>query len=43
MVSYIAPQGNYAADSGYFASSGVGNSLLHALSNAAATSTEKNL
>jgi Domain of unknown function (DUF4082)/Bacterial Ig-like domain/Bacterial Ig domain len=36
VVSYFAPQGNYAADSGYFASSGVDNSPLHAFSNAVA-------
>jgi hypothetical protein len=36
VVSYFAPQGNYAADLDYFASSGVDNGPLHALSNAAA-------
>jgi RHS repeat-associated protein len=36
VVSYFAPQGNYAADNNYFASSGVDNALLHALSNAVA-------
>jgi len=36
VVSYFAPQGNYGADGGYFASSGVDNAPLHALSNAAA-------
>jgi hypothetical protein len=33
VVSYFAPQGNYAADVGFFASSGVDNGPLHALSN----------
>jgi hypothetical protein len=33
VVSYFAPQGNYAADANYFASSGVDNGPLHALSN----------
>ncbi|HEY6401067.1 MAG TPA: DUF4082 domain-containing protein, partial [Blastocatellia bacterium] len=36
VVSYFAPQGNYAADGGYFASSGVDNGPLHALSDAIA-------
>jgi hypothetical protein len=36
VVSYFAPQGNYAADANYFASSGVDNGPLHALSNALA-------
>ncbi len=36
VVSYFAPQGNYAADSGYFATSGVDNAPLHALSDAIA-------
>src|SRR5262245_45988505 len=36
VVSYFAPQGNYAADNNYFASSGVDNAPLHALSAAAA-------
>jgi RHS repeat-associated protein len=36
VVSYFAPQGNYAADNGYFASSGVDNGPLHALSSAVA-------
>ena len=36
VVSYFAPQGNYAADNNYFASSGVDNAPLHALSDAAA-------
>jgi N,N-dimethylformamidase beta subunit-like protein/uncharacterized protein DUF4082/Big-like domain-containing protein len=36
VVSYFAPQGNYASDSGYFASTGVNNGPLHALSNAQA-------
>jgi len=30
VVSYFAPQGNYAADGGFFASSGVDNGPLHA-------------
>jgi hypothetical protein len=33
IVSYLAPAGHYAADSGYFASSGVDNPPLHALAN----------
>ena len=33
VASYLAPQGHYAADGGYFASSGVDNGVLHALSN----------
>jgi N,N-dimethylformamidase beta subunit-like, C-terminal/Domain of unknown function (DUF4082)/Bacterial Ig-like domain/Bacterial Ig domain len=36
VVSYLAPQGNYAADLNYFASSGVDNGPLRALSNALA-------
>jgi N,N-dimethylformamidase beta subunit-like protein/uncharacterized protein DUF4082/Big-like domain-containing protein len=36
VVSYFAPQGHYAADGNFFASSGVDNAPLHALSNAAA-------
>jgi hypothetical protein len=36
VVSYFAPQGNYAADLNYFASSGVDNNPLHALSNSSA-------
>ena len=32
VVSYFAPAGNYAADGGFFASSGVNNGPLHALS-----------
>jgi hypothetical protein len=36
VVSYFAPQGNYAADNNYFASSGVDHAPLHALSDAAA-------
>jgi hypothetical protein len=36
VVSYFAPQGHYAADGNYFASSGVDNGPLHALSNAIA-------
>jgi hypothetical protein len=36
VVSYFAPQGKYAADNNYFASSGVDNAPLHALSDAAA-------
>src|SRR5262245_37783718 len=36
VVSYFAPQGHYAGDTGYFASSGVDNGPLHALSNAIA-------
>jgi hypothetical protein len=36
VVSYFAPQGNYAADNSYFASSGVDHAPLHALSDAAA-------
>jgi uncharacterized protein DUF4082/N,N-dimethylformamidase beta subunit-like protein/Big-like domain-containing protein len=35
VVSYFAPQGMYASDANYFASSGVDNAPLHALSNAA--------
>ncbi|WP_406832193.1 DUF4082 domain-containing protein [Pedococcus sp. KACC 23699] len=31
VASYFAPGGHYAADSGYFAASGVDNGLLHAL------------
>ena len=30
VASYLAPQGHYAADGGYFASSGVDNGVLHA-------------
>jgi hypothetical protein len=30
VVSYFAPQGNYAADGGFFASSGIDNAPLHA-------------
>jgi hypothetical protein len=33
VVSYFAPQGHYAADGNFFASSGVDNGPLHALSN----------
>jgi Domain of unknown function (DUF4082)/Bacterial Ig-like domain/Bacterial Ig domain len=36
VVSYFAPQGHYAADLDYFASSGVDNGPLHALSNSLA-------
>jgi hypothetical protein len=36
VVSYFAPQGHYAADLNYFASSGVDNGPLRALSNALA-------
>src|SRR5262245_39669063 len=36
VVSYFAPQGNYAEDNNAFASSGVDNAPLHALSDAAA-------
>ena len=36
VVSYFAPQGHYAADGNFFASSGVDNGPLHALSNAIA-------
>lgn len=36
VVSYFAPQGNYAEDNNDFASSGVDNAPLHALSDAAA-------
>jgi methionine-rich copper-binding protein CopC len=36
VVSYFAPQGNYAADRNYFASSGVDNGPLRALSNSSA-------
>jgi N,N-dimethylformamidase beta subunit-like, C-terminal/Domain of unknown function (DUF4082)/Bacterial Ig-like domain/Bacterial Ig domain len=36
VVSYFAPQGHYAADNNYFASSGVDNGPLHALSNGSA-------
>jgi hypothetical protein len=36
VVSYFAPQGNYAADLNYFASSGVVNGPVRALSNALA-------
>lgn len=36
IVSYFAPQGRYPADNGYFASAGVDNAPLHALSNAQA-------
>jgi hypothetical protein len=32
VVSYFAPTGNYAADGGFFTSSGVDNAPLHALS-----------
>lgn len=31
VVSYYAPNGRYAGDSGYFATSGVDNAPLHAL------------
>jgi hypothetical protein len=34
IVSYFAPQGRYAGDTGYFASFGLDNYPLHALSNA---------
>ncbi|HEY6401326.1 MAG TPA: N,N-dimethylformamidase beta subunit family domain-containing protein, partial [Blastocatellia bacterium] len=37
VVSYFAPQGHYAADLNAFASSGVDNGPLHALSNALAS------
>ena len=33
VVSYYAPAGHYAADSGFFATAGVDNSPLHALGN----------
>jgi hypothetical protein len=33
IVSYYAPKSHYAADAGYFASAGVDNAPLHALSN----------
>jgi uncharacterized protein (TIGR03437 family) len=33
VISYYAPQGHYAADSNFFASSGVDNTPLHALAN----------
>ncbi|MBO0797664.1 MAG: DUF4082 domain-containing protein, partial [Blastocatellia bacterium] len=33
VISYFAPQGNYASDNNYFASTGVDNAPLHALSN----------
>ncbi len=36
VASYLAPNGGYAADGNYFASSGVDSGVLHALSNAAA-------
>ena len=36
VISYYAPVGHYSADSGYFASTGVDNTPLHALINAAA-------
>jgi Domain of unknown function (DUF4082) len=36
IVSYFAPQGHYATDGNYFASSGVDNGPLHALSNGSA-------
>jgi large repetitive protein len=36
VVSYFAPQGNYAGDTNYFISTGVDNAPLHALSNAQA-------
>jgi Domain of unknown function (DUF4082)/Bacterial Ig-like domain len=36
IVSYFAPQGHYASDGNYFASSGVDNGPLHALSNGSA-------
>jgi RHS repeat-associated protein len=36
VISYFAPQGRYAADNNYFASTGVDNGQLHALSNAVA-------
>jgi methionine-rich copper-binding protein CopC len=35
IASYFAPNGHYAGDGGYFATSGVDNGLLHALSNSA--------
>jgi methionine-rich copper-binding protein CopC len=35
VVSYFAPLGHYAADGGYFSSTGVDSGPLHALSNAA--------
>ncbi|MEU8241822.1 DUF4082 domain-containing protein [Actinoplanes missouriensis] len=35
IVSYYAPVGRYAADTGYFASTGVGNGPLHALQDGA--------
>jgi hypothetical protein len=35
VASYFAPVGHYAEDDGYFASSGVDNGVLHALSNSA--------
>jgi predicted secreted protein len=37
IASYFAPQGGFAVDTNYFASAGVDNGTLHALSNAAAT------
>ena len=37
VASYFAPNGNYAGDNGYFATTGVDNAPLHALSTAAAT------
>ena len=36
VASYYAPQGHYAADSGYFATAGVDTAPLHVLSNSAA-------
>src|SRR5262249_25463536 len=36
IVSYYAPNGHYAADPNYFASAGVDNAPLHALSNSVA-------
>src|SRR6185312_7764248 len=36
IASYLAPAGHYAYDRNYFASSGVDNGVLHALSNTAA-------
>ncbi|HZY83378.1 MAG TPA: N,N-dimethylformamidase beta subunit family domain-containing protein, partial [Gemmataceae bacterium] len=36
VASYLAPNGHYAFDGNYFASAGVDNGVLHALSNAAA-------
>jgi hypothetical protein len=36
VASYLAPNGHYAYDEGYFANSGVDNGVLHALSSPAA-------